>query len=233
MEEHVSFYDENKFDREQYDTCLRRLNYDDRDVIMYENMLTFLWNYVVRPGCLEDYSGLLAEYTKWNLQMIEKCYYHAHDLPYANIRRSYQTIVCLLQGDWKAGEAQFAAMGTDTFCYDGKAPKMHMTKDGKVYQPASKLFLLYNYYKYLQKMDENKAREWKENYAYAFTCFGDEEHRDHDAFLKSQLEEQADSIFYPVFERVYKLPWTPKDFYLYWEPGKSIPIDRFAGEDKE
>lgn len=233
MAGNISFFDEEKFNKEQYATCLRRLDYDDRDVIMYEDMLEFLWQYVIRPGCLRDYKGVLREYTRWNMQMIEKCYYHHHDIPYANIRRSYQTIVHLLEGNLSEGMLQFEKMGKESFQDDGKAPRLHMTKDGKVYQPASKLFLLYNYYKVWRKTDGKRAEEWKKTYRYAFTYFGDEEHKDHDAFLKSQMEEQADSIFYPVFERVYKLPWMPKDFYLYWEPGKCILIDRFAGEDAE
>ena len=67
MEQAVHFTEEKNFDREGYDTCLRRLNYDDRDVVMYENMLAFLWEYAVRPGCLADYKGLLSEYSRWNM----------------------------------------------------------------------------------------------------------------------------------------------------------------------
>ena len=100
------FAEEKNFDREKYEACLRRLRYDDRDVNMYEGMLDFLWPYVVSPGSLSDERGLLAEYTKWNMQMIEKCYYHLpHDLPYANIRRAYQSIVHLRDGNLDAGLA--------------------------------------------------------------------------------------------------------------------------------
>ncbi|MDO5146946.1 MAG: hypothetical protein Q4D60_08070 [Eubacteriales bacterium] len=232
MAENSFFYEEKAFAREQYRICLRRLEYDDRDVIMYEDMLEFLWQYVIRPGCLCDYEGLLREYTRWNLQMIQKCYYHPHDLAYANIRRSYQTVVCLLGGALSEGGKQFEKMGIESFRHDGRAPKLHMTKEGKVYRPASKLFLLYNYYKVWKRRDEAQANRWKESYEYAFAVFGDEEHREHDAFLKSQMEEYEDLIFYPVFERIYKLPWKPKDFYLYWEPEASISIDQFL-ERKE
>ena len=61
-------------------------------------------------------------------------------------------------------------------------------------------------------------------YPFAFTQFGDGEHEEHDRFLHEQLHVYADRIFYPVFERVYKLPWTPADFYMYFEEDKSIPL---------
>ena len=221
------FATEKGFDLEEYKKCLGRIQYDDRDVIMYEKMLDFLWQYVVSPGCLNDYRGLLMEYARWNQQMIEKCYCHLpHDLPYANIRRAYQSVVYLLAGRLEEGQRVLAEIGTDHFQYDGKAPKLLMIKNGKRYVPVSKLFLLYNYYKVFKQMDEQRAKQWKEQYAYAFTRFGDEEHADHDRFLDEQLQVYSDCIFYPVFERVYKIPWNPADFYMYFEEEKSIPLSK-------
>lgn len=221
------FATEKGFDLEEYKKCFGRIQYDDRDVIMYEKMLDFLWQYVVSPGCLNDYRGLLMEYARWNQQMIEKCYCHLpHDLPYANIRRAYQSVVYLPAGRLEEGQRVLAEIGTDHFQYDGKAPKLLMIKNGKRYVPVSKLFLLYNYYKVLKQMDEQRGEQWKEQYAYAFTRFGDEEHADHDQFLDEQLQVYSDCIFYPVFERVYKIPWNPADFYMYFEEEKSIPLSK-------
>lgn len=220
-----SFTKEEVFDADRYETCLTRLRYDDRDVIMYTDMLDFLWQYAIRPHCLEDYQGLLGEYTRWNMQMIEKCFYHhPHDRPYADIRRAYQTVIHLLDGDLEKGLKQFDDIGWEAFQYDGRAPKRMMTKDGKCYEPVSRLFLLYNYDKVLRVINKQQAEAFRQKYSYAFTCFRDGEHETHDAFLRSQLETYRDEIFYPVFERVYKSPWTPMDFYLYFEEGKSIPV---------
>lgn len=227
MEQKKHFYEEETFDKEGYDTCLRRLDYDDRDVIMYENMLSFLWEYVVRPGCLEDYPGILEEYSRWNMQMIEKCYYHMpHDLPYANIRRAYESVVQLLAGHVEEGLFQLDTIGKQSFSYDGRAPKLLMTKHGKRFVPVSKLFLLYNYYKVLNRIDNEKAEQFRQQYSFAFTCFGDQEHEEHDRFLQEQLTVFSDSIFYPVFERIYKMPWCPADFYMYFEEDKRIPLSK-------
>lgn len=223
----VHFFDESTFDKERYDTCLRRLAYDDRDVIMYENMLAFLWEYAVCPGCLEDYQGLLAEYSRWNRQMIEKCYYHIpHDLPYANIRRAYESVIQLLAGRIEEGLLQLDAIGKQSFSYDGKAPKLIMTKQGKRFVPVSKLFLLYNYYKVLHAEDKKKAKQFCQDYSFAFTYFGDKEHEEHDRFLHEQLTVFSDCIFYPVFERIYKMPWCPADFYMYFEEDTRIPLSK-------
>ena len=227
MEEKKYFLEEKGFDRDGYDTCLRRLHYDDRDVVMYENMLAFLWEYVVQPGCLEDYEGLLEEYSRWNRQMIDKCFYHLpHDLPYANIRRAYESVVQLLLGRLEEGMEQFDAIGETNFQYDGRAPKLLMTKHGKRFVPVSKLFLLYNYHKVLARIDKERAKAFREKYSFAFTVFGDEEHAEHDRFLHEQLTVHADCIFYPFFERIYKMPWTPPDFYMYFEEDKSIPLSK-------
>ena len=165
MEEKKYFLEEKGFDRDGYDTCLRRLHYDDRDVVMYENMLAFLWEYAVQPGCLEDYEGLLEEYSRWNRQMIDKCFYHLpHDLPYANIRRAYESVVQLLLGRLEEGMAQFDAIGETNFQYDGRAPKLLMTKHGKRFVPVSKLFLLYNYHKVLARIDKERAKAFREKY---------------------------------------------------------------------
>ena len=92
--------------------------------------------------------------------------------------------------------------------------------------PVSKLFLLYNYHKVLARIDKERAKAFREKYSFAFTVFGDEEHAEHDRFLHEQLTVHADCIFYPVFERIYKMPWTPPDFYMYFEEDKSIPLSK-------
>ena len=43
----MEFLEEKIFDREQYDTYIRRIHYDDRDAVMYEKMLHFLFPYIV------------------------------------------------------------------------------------------------------------------------------------------------------------------------------------------
>lgn len=222
----MEFFREEIFDGEQYQTYLRRIHYDDRDAVMYENMLCFLWGYVIGRKQIADYMGILKEYSHWNLQMIDKCLYHAHDLPYANIRRAYQSVVCLLAGDVEEGMHQLDLIGAESFSYDGKAPKLLMTEHGKRYQPVSKLFLLYNYDKILRKTDEQQAADFREKYAFAFTEFADGKHEDHDRFLKSQTAEYSDCIFYPVFEKVYKEPWKAADFYMYFEEGEAIPRNK-------
>lgn len=220
----MDFLREDSFDAEQYQTYLRRIHYDDRDSVMYENMLRFLWDYVIGRRPVEDYRGILKEYSHWNLQMIEKCLYRAHAVPYANIRRAYQSVVCLLAGELEEGMHQLALIGEESFSYDGKAPKLLMTEHGKRYEPVSKLFLLYNYEKALRKMDEQRALDFREIYSFAFTEFGDGKHDDHDCFLRSQTADYSDCIFYPVFERVYKEPWRAADFYMYFEEDEAIPL---------
>lgn len=37
----MDFLEEKVFDREQYDTYIRRIHYDDRDAVMYEKMIHF------------------------------------------------------------------------------------------------------------------------------------------------------------------------------------------------
>lgn len=222
----MDFKREEIFDGEQYETYLRRIHYDDRDTVMYENMLRFLWEYVIRTREIEDYRGILEEYTCWNLQMIDKCLYHPHDLPYANIRRAYQSVVDLLAGKVEEGLSQLAMIGADSFSYDGKAPKLLMTEYGKRYQPVSKLFLLYNYDKVLRRIDRKKAEDFRNTYPFAFREFADGKHEEHDHFLCSQTAEYSDCIFYPVFEKVYKEPWKAADFYMYFEEGEGIPLNK-------
>ena len=72
----MEFLEEKIFDREQYDTYIRRIHYDDRDAVMYEKMLHFLFPYIVEERGIEDKEGLMEEYIHWNGQLIEKCLYH-------------------------------------------------------------------------------------------------------------------------------------------------------------
>ena len=212
-------------DRELYESHLRRLRYDDRDCVMYQNMLDFLWPYVTGKIVIEEQDLIYEEYTRWNMQMIRKVLYHDHDLPYANIRRCYQSILELIRHKPEDGLEQLKAIGRESFSYDGKAAKLRMDARGRVYRPMSKLFVIYNYAKYYQKhgMEEELAG-LKESYPYAFTSFGDQEHAEHDRYLIEQMEILADKIIYPVEERCYKIPWGPKDFYLYYDEHSYIDL---------
>lgn len=222
----MEFLEEKEFDRDQYDTYLRRIHYDSRDSVNYENMLRFLFSYIVSPRSLIDREGLLEEYIHWSGQLIDKAYCHLpHDLPYRNICRACQSFVFLLTGQIEEGLSSLCAIGPDNFCYDGKAPKSVMTQDGHIYRPVSKLFLLYNYAKALSYLGLTKEEEeFRAAYPHAFTVYGDEEHSEHDAFYVWQMEQEADSLFYPVYSRVYKLRGGPADFFVYCEADKCVPV---------
>lgn len=227
----TEFIDDKSFDREKYDTYLNRIHCEDRDSRNYENMLSFLYDYVKKPGSLEDYEGVLSEYEHWNNQLIEKCFYHIpHDIPYVKARRAYQTVVCLLAGDYQEGEDQLKKIG-EAFESDTLPPKVIMTGNGKVYRKMSRNFLLYNYAKVYQKkgMEKDFAR-LKETWPHAFTVFEDGDHDDHDAFYKDQMEEHADEIFYPVFARIYKVPGGDREFFVYYDEDESIKIADLSGE---
>lgn len=212
-------------EKERYEALLRRIRYDDRDCIMYQDMLDFLWPYITGEKWTGHRDLLCEEYTRWNMQMIRKVLYHDHDIPYANIRRSYQTIVELIRHDPEAGRKQLDAIGTGSFSYDGTAPKVRMDARGRVYRPMSKLFLIYNFAKYYRKHGmEEELEELRDTYSYAFKTFDDEEHQAHDQFLASQMEELSDCLIYPIEESVYKLPWGPRDFYLYFDDHSFIPL---------
>lgn len=222
----VEFLQEKNFRREEYDTYIRRIHYDDRDAVMYEKMLYFLFAYVTDPDSLLDRAGVLEEYMHWNAQRMDKCFYHMpHDLPYLNICRAYQSVAALFAGDFAEGLSQLRAIGKDNFAYDGRAPKIIMTQDGHRYEPVSKLFLLYNYAKAFRAFGLFKEeQQLREDFLHAFTVYGDEEHREHDAFYKEQMERFSDRIFYPVFERVYPLKGGMTDFFVYFDEEKSIPV---------
>ena len=225
----MDFLDESVFDRQEYESLLRRLHYDDRDTVMYDRMLQFLWIYILDPDSLEDRQGILEEYTHWNLQMIDKCFYHLpHDLPYANIRRAYQSLICLFQGDLDAGAGQLEMIGKETFMQDGVPPRLHMGRHGRVYRPTSRLFLIYNYEKAFRMKEGGAAESFREKNPYAFKVFGDKAHEDHDRFLKSQMEDYADVIFYPEYERVYRLPGGVSEFFLYFDEEKGLPVTLFS-----
>lgn len=225
----MEFFREESFDKNRYEECLRRIHYDDRDVVMYENMLQLLWSYVIKPGCLEDYMGVLEEYSHWNLQMIDRCYTHLpHDLPYINGRRAYQSVIHLLEGNLTEGVEQLHLIGKETFSHDGCAPKNHMARDGRCFPPTSRLFLIYNYAKALEKVSEEKAEAFRREYTFAFTRFADGKHEEHDAFLQNQMEVHREEIFYPVYERIYKLPWGPQEFFLYFDEEKGIPMEQIS-----
>ncbi|MDO4977425.1 MAG: hypothetical protein Q4E53_09215 [Eubacteriales bacterium] len=215
----------NPTDLEQYETHIRRLRYDDRDCIMYENMLHFLWDFVIGKKDYEPMEEIYEEYSFWNHQMIKKVLYQDHAHPYANIQRCYQSIIELLRQKPQAGRECIDAIGKESFSYDGLAPKIRMDASGRIFRPMSKLFVLYNYAKYYEKHGmKNELEALKNDYPFAFTQFDDEEHRAHDLYYKEQMEVLQDKIVYPIEEKVYKIPWGPKDFYLYFDENSYIAL---------
>ena len=222
----TEFLYDSAFDKEKYDLYINRIRCEDRDARNYENMLSFLYDYVKKPDRIEDYEGILSEYEHWNNMLIEKCFYHLpHDIPYVKARRAYQTVICLLAGDYAQGEAQLRKIG-EAFDSDLLPPKVVMTGAG-----ISRLFLLYNYAKVYQYrgMEEDLAR-LKETWPHAFTVYDDGSHEGHDAFYKDQMEDHAREIFYPVFSRIYKIPGGDREFFVYYEEGESIPIPAIVKE---
>ena len=224
----LDFLQEKEFDREKYDMYLRRIHYDDRDATMYDQMLHFLFPYIVSFDQIEDRQGLMEEYSHWNSQLIDKCLYHIpHDLPYVNICRAYQSFVCLMAGELEEGMEQLSLIGEENFQYDGKAPKIIMTQDGRRYEPISKLFLLYNYAKVLHALGWKEEEEaFRQKYVHAFTRYQDSEHKEHDAFYQKQMEEYKDMLFYPIYQRVYKMKGGPADFYVYFDEEHFVPISQ-------
>ena len=226
------FLNDPGFDKKTYDQYITRIHYDNRDAANYENMLQFLWGYIIRQDGPEDRNGLLEEYTHWNAQLTTKCYYHMpHDLPYANLRRAYQSVVLLLLGEWEEGLSELDEIGAEAFSHDGMAPKVCMTGDGKVYRPMSRLFLVYNYARFFQSRGLlTELDELKEKFPFAFREFNDVEHEEHDAFLHSQMDPEIEGIVYPVFDRIYKLRSGPAEFYVYYEEGKTLA---FPGREED
>ena len=55
----MDFLEEKVFDREQYDTYIRRIHYDDRDAVMYEKMIHFFFPYIVEERGIEDRVGII------------------------------------------------------------------------------------------------------------------------------------------------------------------------------
>ena len=224
------FINDPGFDAEKYQMYLRRIHYEERDAINYENMLSFLYDYVKKPGCIEEYQDLLEEYEHWNEMLIEKCFNHLpHDTPYVKARRAYQSVVCLLAGDYEKGEEELRAIG-DAFASDQLPPKIIMTKNGTIYKQMSRLFLVYNYAKvYGKRKMAAELEKLKKSYPHAFRIYDDEEHEAHDAFYKSQMEEHEDVIFYPVFTRIYKVPGGEREFFVYFDESEAIEIDQILG----
>ncbi len=210
-----------QFDKEQYDAYKRQIFYDDRDATSYENMLNFLWKYIIE-GLDDERQWILEDYTKWNHRLIEKSYCHDRDHPHVSIRRCYQTVIHLLDGNWDEGLRQLD-MIAESFSYDAFAPKSIMVDSGKVYDPQSRMFILYNYAKYFKNHGLHAEYErLTESYPYAFTKFGDEEHEMHDRMLEEQMAWFKECYFYPVFSRLYKIPWGKREFYLYYDLEKQL-----------
>ena len=232
----MEFIQEEAFRRQEYDKLVSRIHYDERDAVCYYNMLSFLWPYVIDKIHLEDREGILEEYIHWNGQLIDRCYYHPHDLPYVNARRAWQSVCCLLAGKTEEGEEMLDRIGQDRFEGDGLSPKLIMRQDGTRYEPMSRLFLIYNYAKYYRYhgMTEKEA-DLRSRYPYAFTRFDDGKHDDHDAFYESQMSEGKSLIYYPVFDRIYKVGFEEPDFYLFYDKDRQIPVEDclYYGPEKE
>ena len=54
----------------------------------------------------------------------------------------------------------------------------------------------------------------------------EEKHREHDLFYKEQMGQYKDVIFYPVYQRVYKIGRGPQDFFVYYDAAKSVPVSQ-------
>ena len=219
---------EESFRRDQYETCLKRLHYDERDAASYQNLLDFLWGYVTDPQSVEDREGLLEDYMHWNEQMIDHCYIHLpHDLPYIHVRRAYQAVCALMAGDPEEGQRQLDLIGEDLFAGDGLAPKKIMLADGTVYGPMSRLFLIYNFAKYYHaKGLPAEEAAVRSRYSHAFTIYDDEDHQAHDDFYREQMEDLSDQICYPVFDRVYRVKKNDWEFFVYYDKNRTFPADQ-------
>ena len=71
----------------------------------------------------------------------------------------------------------------------------------------------------------------KDRYAFAFREFADGSHDSHDAFLKSQMEENPPMISYPVYDRVYNEEGAGRGFYIYYDPERRMPVSKCMGPD--
>ena len=229
----TEFTEEKSFDRDAYMALISRIRYDKGDAASYENMLNFLWNYVTDPDSLEDREGILEEYLHWSRQLCDRCYIHMpHDLPYVQIRKCYECTVLLFLGRTAEGEEVIREIGEESFQQDGPAPKAIMLQNGKIHRPMSRLFIIYNYAKYYSHFGMADAlSSLKDRFAYAFTEFADGSHDSHDAFLKSQMEEDPPMISYPVYDRVYNMEGAGRGFYIYYDPEKQMPVGKCMGPD--
>ena len=223
----MEFTQEEIFDRNEYDKLVTRIQFDKRDAASYHNMLDFLWPYVIDQIHVEDREGLLEEYLHWNGQLMDICYVHLpHDLPYLNTRRAWQAVVCTLAGKTKEAQDMLSLIGDDHFQKDGYAPKKIMVADGTIYEPMSGLFPVYNlakYYRHKGMVEEETSL--RQHYDYAFTLFDDGDHDLHDQFLQDQMDTSRDKIFYPVFDRVYKIEFGQPDFYLFYDKDRQFPVE--------
>ena len=69
-----------------------------------------------------------------------------------------------------------------------------------------------------------KDNDTDEELQYAFKVFDDEEHRMHDQFLSEQMDDLSDRLLYPIDEKVCKIPWGPRDFFLYYDENSFISL---------
>ena len=129
---------------------------------------------------------------------------------------------------------QLRKIGRENFQYDGKAPKSIMTQDGRVYNPVSKLFLLYNYAKVLKKKGMTEILEaFQQEFPYAFTVYGGAEHEEHDLFYREQIEQYKDVLFYPVYQRVYRVGRGARDFFVYYDVESNVPISQVRSKKQK
>ncbi len=221
---------ESVFATEQYRTLVRRIRYDDGDAANYENMLRFLTVYLDKPGSGEDYQEILEEYIHWNGQLMDRCFYHMpHDRPYADLCLARQSVVELLAGDPGQALDTLTRLDQTYFSSDGLAPRIHRTQDGTIYRPCSRLFLVYNLAKAFSYLADVQGEDRVRDLCpYAFETFGDGDHDFHDQEYDRMMKDWSDRVFYPVFDRIYRLPALGSQCFLYYDPDSYVSLSEIT-----
>ena len=219
---------ESVFDSKQYRTLVKRIGYDKGDAANYENMLRFLTAYLEKAGESDDYEEILEELIHWNGQLMDRCVCHMpHDRPYADLCLFRQSVAELLGGDPRQGLKTLARLDKRYFATDGRAPRLHMTQDGTVWQPCSRLFPVYNLAKAFRAAQDGEGEDLLRQLSpYAFQVFGDGEHELHDKEYERMMNLWSDRIFYPVFDRIYRVLAVGSECFLYYDPARYVPLSR-------
>ncbi|MEE1227515.1 MAG: hypothetical protein U0K57_00950 [Lachnospiraceae bacterium] len=220
----MKFYEESNFDRARYEDLLNRIEHDDRDATNYEEMLKFLFPYLLRNEQFEDRENLFAQYKHFNQDQCDKCYIHIpHDIPYLGIAYARQSIADLLSGDLGHGLMQLKKIGNKALGDEDHEGKKVM-HNGETFYPTNRHFLVYNYVKVLKRLGETKALDWMHEYFHeALTRTGDEEH---DTLMTHQVVVRKHVVYYPTFYQVCQMEGRKNDFYLYYRTLDCVTIDR-------